>query len=266
MELVNSVILGIIQGVTEFLPISSTGHLIIFRDISNTQFSYSLAFDAILQLATTLAILFYFRIKIWHLIKNFVLLIAGKKIDEVQKTIILAIGVGTIPAVVFGLLAEDYMETIFRNSFFVAFGLIFGSIVMFLADYFYKANKKLTIWNSVVIGLFQSLALIPGMSRSGMSISGGLFVGLSKEEAVNFSFILAIPVLLGTGLKKIFDLGSSGLLASLSLELIVGSIVAFIFGLLAIKFLVSFLKRNNFNLFIYYRLILALIIIAVVLI
>ncbi len=263
MELINSFLLGLIQGVTEFLPISSSGHLIIFRDITNTQFDYGLAFDAVLQFATTLAILVYFRKDVINLIKNTFKLMKNKLDNKSDKILIFSIILGTIPAVILGFLLEEMMDTIFRNSLLVAGTLVFGAFIMYLADKFSNENKKLTIKNSIVIGFFQSLALIPGMSRSGMTISGGLLMGLSREMAIRFGFLLALPVLLGSGFKKIIDLGERGLLNSIGFEILIGSISAFIFGLLAINFLVNYLINNSFSIFIYYRLILALIIVSI---
>jgi undecaprenyl-diphosphatase len=263
MEILISILLGFIQAVTEFLPISSSGHLIIFRDITNTQFEYGLSFDAVLQFATTLAVLVYFRRDIWRLIKSFCLMCRGKLEEKSDKVLIFAIIIGTIPAVVFGFLLEDLMDTTFRNSLLVAGTLILGAIIMYLADKFSKQDREVNIKNGLIIGFFQSLALIPGMSRSGMTISGGLLMGLKREVAIRFSFILAIPVLLGSGAKKILDLQSAGLLNSLGLELIFGAITAFIFGLLAIQFLITYLKNNSFQIFIWYRLVLAAIIVIV---
>ena len=265
MDILNSVLLGIIQGLTEFLPISSSGHLILARDLTNTQFSYGLAFDSILQLATTIAILVFFRKDIYKLIKSFFNFFSSKEpVDKKQKILIWSIIVGTIPAIILGFFLEDIMDTAFRNSLLVSLTLVLGSIVMFLADRVSKNNTgDLTIKKSIIIGLFQSLALIPGMSRSGMTISGGLFANIKREEAIRFSFLLAIPVLLGSGIKKIIDLGTSDILSSIGFELLVGSLVSFIVGLLAIKFLISYLKNHNFNIFIYYRLILAFLILVI---
>jgi len=259
----NSILLGFVQAVTEFLPISSSGHLIIFRDLTNTQVGYGLAFDSVLQLATTLSVVVYFRKDIYRLIKSGFLMLAGKLKDTDDKIMIWGIIIGTTPAVFFGFLLEDSMDTIFRNSLLVAGTLVLGAGVMYLADRFSRQDREITIKNSLMIGLFQSLALVPGMSRSGMTISGGLFLGLKREVAIRFSFLLAIPVLLGSGLKKMMDLGSSGLLESVGGELIVGSVVAFVVGLIVIRFLITYLKNNSFKLFIYYRLILAVFIVVV---
>jgi undecaprenyl-diphosphatase len=250
MEILNAIILGSVQGLTEFIPISSSGHLILAREILGiTPNINDLGFDAILQLATTLAVLIYF-------FKDFISLWKNRK-DKKEKVLLWAIIVGTIPAVVLGLLLEDYMETVFRHSGIIIWTLIGGAAIMYLAEILSKQNKELSARNGFIIGIFQSLALIPGMSRSGMTISGGLFMGLSREKATRFSFMLALPVLLGSGFKKILDLGASGVLSSLGTELIIGSIFAFIVGLAAIHFLITYLKNNTLKVFVWYRLVLA---------
>jgi undecaprenyl-diphosphatase len=264
MEIVNSVILGIIQGATEFIPVSSSGHLILMRDLLNMEVEYSLAFDAVLQLATTFAVLVYFRKDIFNLAKNFFKFISGKFVDATELILLKAVMLGTIPAVVIGLLLEDSMETIFRSSFLVALSLIVGGLIMFFAERFAKQNSELNIKKGIGVGFFQALALIPGFSRSGMTISGGLFLGLKREEATRFAFIMAFPVLLGAGMKKLLDLGGSGVLDSVGVELFAGSLASFIVGLLAIHFLVTFLKKNTMNAFVVYRFALAILVLILV--
>jgi len=267
MEIVNSVILGIIQGATEFIPVSSSGHLILMRDLLNMEVEYSLAFDAVLQLATTFAVLVYFRKDIFNLAKNFFKFISGKFVDAKELILLKAVILGTIPAVVIGLLIEDLMETIFRNSFLVAMSLIVGGFIMFFAEKFAKKieqKKDLSVKRGIGIGFFQALALVPGFSRSGMTISGGLFLGLKREDATRFAFVLAFPVLLGAGLKKLLDLGSTGLLDSVGIELFAGSLASFLVGILAIHFLVTFLKKHTLNAFVIYRFALAIIVLLLV--
>lgn len=234
--MIHALILGLVQGLTEFIPVSSSGHLIIVREFLVIH-GNDLAFDAILQLATILAVLVYFWKDLWGLLYDW------KKL----KIIIIA----TIPAVVFGLLLEKYMETVFRNVLLVAIMLAVGSFIMLLSEYFSTKDKTLTLKNGFIIGLFQCLALVPGMSRSGMTISGGLFIGLSREEATRFSFLLSFPIILGSGLKKLLDIPHVD--ASLS----VAFIVSFIVGLGAIHFLIKFLKHHSLRLFAWYRILLA---------
>jgi undecaprenyl-diphosphatase len=257
MNLIFTIILGVVQGLTEFLPVSSSGHLILFRSFLDFEGNYGLAVDAVLQLATTFAILIYFHKDILEIIKK----LFTKKKSLANDITLLKIIIASVPVIIVGLLLEDYMETIFRNPLLVAGTLIIGSVIMLLAEKIYKNTKNLNLKNSLIVGLFQVLALVPGMSRSGMTISGGLFAGLSRETATRFSFIVALPVLLGSGLKKLIDLGEVGYINSHALELFAGAAFSFVVGLLAIHFLVQFLKKYKMNIFAYYRIALAVVII-----
>ena len=205
MSILVAMILGFIEGATEFLPVSSSGHLIIARQIFGINTAGGLSFDAVLQLATSLALLVYFWRDIWNLAISFFDWIRGREVSDGQKTLIKVIILGTIPAVIFGLLLEKKMDTVFRNIHLVALTLILGSILFWIAERFAKQNKVLNLGRGIAVGFFQCLALVPGVSRSGATISGGLLLGLSKEEAVRFSFLLSIPVLFGSGLKKLFE-------------------------------------------------------------
>ena len=268
-EIASVIILGIVQGLTEFLPISSSGHLIFFREFLSIQQTNDLAFDAVLQLATTLAVFVYFRNDILQYIENFFLIITkkGDLVQKKDKILLYAIVVGTIPGVIAGLMLESSMETIFRNSALVAFSLIFGALVMLAAEKVValRVIKKdeLTVKKGLLIGCFQALALVPGFSRSGMTISGGLFSGLSREAATRFSFLLAFPILVGSGAKKIIDLAQEGVLLSSGLELLAGSVAAFVVGIIAIHFLLSYLKNNTLHVFIWYRIALAIVILVI---
>ena len=265
MNIFDSIVLGIVQGLTEFLPISSSGHLIFFRDILGWHTSSDLSFDAILQLATGLAIIVYFWKDIFRLINSFFKIITKKETEEKDKTIIFSIIIGTIPAIIVGIFLEKYMETVFRSSLLVAFVLIIGSLVMYLAEKFSTKNKELSVRKGFYIGLFQCLALVPGFSRSGATISGGLFLGLTREESARFSFLLSIPIILGSGLKKTFELWSSGQFSTEGIYILIAAITAFLVGLLAIKFLINFLKKYSLKVFICYRIVLAILIIILML-
>jgi len=260
MDILTSILLGVIQGLTEFIPISSSGHLILTREVLAIQSELDLAYDAVLQLATSIAILVYFRFDILRLTKSALDYIRGRSIENTDKIMILALISGTIPAVILGLLLEDYMETSFRSAELVAWTLIAGSAIMFFAEKFAKQVGTISIKKGFIIGLFQSLALIPGMSRSGMTIAGGLFMGLTREGAARFSFLLGFPIIFGSGIKKLFDIGVTGELAVLALPLILGALSAFIVGILAIHFLLKFLKTHSLNIFIVYRVVLAMLI------
>jgi undecaprenyl-diphosphatase len=256
-----AIILGFVEGATEFIPISSSGHLIIARKLLGV-YSGGLSFDAVLQLATSCALLVYFWKDILRIIKtawNFVL---RKPIEKTEKILLTTIIIGTIPAVIFGLLLEKEMDTIFRNVHLVALTLILGSLLFWFAHKVGKKDKILSVGRGIAVGFFQCLALIPGVSRSGATISGGLIAGLSQEEATRFSFLLSIPILFGAGLKKLFEVRHEIFSTGYGSSLFLGSLVAFVTGLIAINFLIKYLKTHNLNLFIWYRIVLAVIILA----
>ncbi len=262
MTNVVAIILGFIEGATEFIPVSSSGHLIIARKLLGTNLVGGLAFDAILQLATTLALLVYFWKDIANLIKIAYSWLMGDILMIKDKVMLKAIVFGTIPAVVFGVFLESKMDTVFRNIDLVAITLILGSILMFVAQRYAISHideeAPLTFGKGMMIGFFQCLALVPGISRSGATISGGLFAKLGKEEAVRFSFLLSIPILLGAGLKKLFEVRHELFGAGFGMPILVGSIVAFTTGLVAINFLIKYLKNHDLNIFIIYRIVLSL--------
>lgn len=263
MEIIKSIILGAVQGLTEFLPISSSGHLIFMRDILGVGQQNGLAFDAVLQLATTLAIVVYFRKEVITLAETLYKLLFKIEVGSEQKKMFWFVTYATAPAVIFGLLFENMMETLFRNSILVAIMLIVGSAIMYFSERHAKHHAELSNKKSFYLGLFQSLALIPGMSRSGMTISGGLFLGLKREVAVRMSFVMAVPILLGSGVKKFLDLLSGGGFSAVGVSLFFGSLTAFVVGMLAIHFLIRFLKNNSMRFFVWYRVLLAIVILVI---
>ena len=253
MNYLVAIILGFVEGVTEFLPISSSGHLIIVRQMLGVNDFGGLTFDAVLQLSATLAVVVYFWKDILYLLITGFNLIRKNPVDIKERSLFYSILIGTIPAVIFGLLLETYMESVFRNVHLVALTLILGSILFWVAQKVATKDKELSLGRGIAIGFFQCLALIPGVSRSGATISGGLILGLSQEESVRFSFLLSIPILLGAGLKKVFDVRHDLFTSAFGSPLLVGSIVAFITAILAINFLIRYLRNNNLDIFIWYR-------------
>ena len=255
MTILHAIILGVIEGLTEFIPVSSSGHLRLVHTFLGVT-EHDLAVDAVLQMGTIFAVLVYFRKELWSLFVTFLKLITRKDIEEKEKNLLLAVIIGTIPAVVLGLLLETYISTTFRSSYVLVIGLLCGSALLFFAERIVRTSfVSITPKKGLLLGLFQSLALVPGISRSGATISGGLFLGLSREEATRFSFLLSFPIIVGAGLKEFLDLRH--VTGGISLSLGIGSCVAFIVGLLSIHVLIRYLRTHNLNIFIYYRIILA---------
>lgn len=259
MTLLETIILGAVQGITEFLPISSTGHLVLARSFFDMVGNNALAFDAVLHLATVAAVLVYFRQDIINLFNATLRVLGRLPVNERDITLVKALVVATIPAVLLGLLLESYMETLFRNPLLVATVLVLGSLLFMYAEWRYinsVQNNEMNIKKGLLIGLFQTLALIPGMSRSGSCIAGGMILGLTREEATRFSFLLALPVLGGAGSKKLLELLVSS--EPIAWPLVgVGALTAFIVGLVAIHFMITFLRKHTLWPFIWYRVVLA---------
>lgn len=257
MDIFPLIALGVIQGLTEFLPVSSTGHLILFREVFALSTEHGLAIDAVLHLATALAVLVYFRNDILRLAQALVRWTRGKNIERDDRILILALIIGTIPAVIAGLTFEGALSGAFRTPALVAYALIAGSVLFFVAERLAKQTGTLTVSKGFFIGLYQMVALIPGVSRSGATISGGLLLGLTREQSARFAFLLSFPVILGAGMIKFLELGSIGVLETSGGALLAGAGAAFVSGLVAIYGLLRFLKNNTLDIFIVYRLVLA---------
>jgi undecaprenyl-diphosphatase len=262
MEYLSSIILGVVQGLTEFLPISSSGHLILAREVLHLNTDLGLSFDAVLQLATSIAVLVYFRRDFLALLVSFFRLLGGRAVEQNQKILFLALVLGTIPAVIAGLFLERQMETVFRSATLVAAMLLLGSLLFYIAEKVAKQNSPLSARKGIIIGLFQCLALIPGFSRSGVTISGGLLLGLTREEAAKFGFLLSFPIIFGSGFFKLVELIRGGSLGTIGAPLLLGSLVSFVVGIGVIHFLLRYLRTHTLSIFIYYRVALALLVLA----
>jgi len=273
MGVIEAIILGVVQGLTEFLPISSSGHLILVREFFGFDGVGALAFDAVLHFATALAVAAYFWKDILRLANSAVHLAMRRSVERVEKHMLMALAIATVPAVIFGVLLESLMEDAFRNTLLVAGTLAAGSLIMFFAEKWHVSRIRIigetdapTPPRAFTIGLFQSLALVPGMSRSGMAISGGMLMGLSREDSARFAFLLAVPLLLGAGGKKLLELGTNGSLFSDTAALAAGAASAFIVGMLVVHYLLKFLRNNSLMVFVWYRLALAALVLVFVLI
>ncbi len=259
MDIVASIILGFVQGITEFLPVSSTGHLVLLHIVLGVEDVSSLAFDAILHLATALAVIVYFFDELFMLLQAVLRTLGRLPVNEKDILIVKALLIGTIPAVIGGFFLESYMDLLFRNPILVAIILILGSLLFMYAEYVYDNNfhtGNIDTGTGFKIGLFQMLALIPGMSRSGVTISGGMILGLNRSEATRFSFLLALPVILGAGAKKMLELLSSSVEVAW-VPVGIGAGVSFLVGLCAIHFMVTYIKNHSLWPFIWYRITLA---------
>ena len=261
MTIIQSIVLGIVQGLGEFLPISSSAHIVIVPWLFNWE-DPGLSFDVALHLCTLFAVLFYFW-KDWiRLIKSFFASLSERKIgDDVDRRLVWFILIASVPGAAIGYLFEKQAETIFRNPWLIAIMMIFMGGVLFYIDR--KSSKKnpmskITLVDSLIIGISQALAIIPGVSRSGATITAALWRNLDRESAARFSFLLSTPIIAGAGLLKIKAILNSGL----DITSITGILFSTLFGFLSIKYLLKFVQTRSYDLFVYYRLIFGLIVLA----
>lgn len=275
MNIIEAIILGILQGFTEFLPISSTGHLTVAGKlmslISPEAPEQWTSFIAVIQLGTLISILIYFRKDLWNISKDFLIENLKEKKSFSNQSFNSRTGwliiIGTIPVVVIGLLFKDIIEgSLTKNLYVISASLIGLAIILAVAEKtarFRKEMKDITILDSLIIGFAQAFALIPGSSRSGTTITGGLFVGLNRESAARFSFLLSVPAILASGLLQLYE-ALKFIDSSMALNLIVSTIFSAISGYAAIDFLLKYLRKNTTFVFIYYRIALGLIIIILI--
>ncbi len=268
MDIFEAILLGIIQGLTEFLPISSTGHLTVAGKlmglISSEHPEHWTSFIAVIQLGTLLAVLIYFRTDLINIVRDFVVdnLLSRKKYADqtVNSRLGWQIIIGSIPVVIIGLGFKDYIEGAFTKNLYVISGsLIFFGLLLAFAEKvgkFKKEMENITWKDALLIGLFQSFALIPGSSRSGTTITGGLFGGLKRDVAARFSFLLGIPAILGSGLLEFYQ-SLEYLSGDAAVNLAVATLVSAISGYFAIDFLIKYLKKHSTNVFVIYRLAIA---------
>ena len=261
MDILEILILGFVQGIAEFLPISSSAHLIIFRDIfgigSGMSANMNLTFDIALHFGTLLAIgVFFFKDFIKMIQKGFT---KGVKDDDGK--ILWYLVAATIPAAIVGVLFEEAIENVVRSNYVViAIALAVMGIIIYLADKFSKETKtikKITLKDAILVGCSQVFALIPGFSRSGTTIAAGRVLGLDRESAAKFSFFLSAPVVLGAVCLQLIKGTAFSVIAANLGTFILGILVSFVIGLLCIKYLLKYLQKHNFKIFMIYRVVLA---------
>lgn len=267
MDLLQAVVLGLIQGLGEFLPISSSGHLVLVPQIFHWP-DQGLAFDVALHFGTLLALLAYF----WHdwlqilrgsylMRQTYALMVERKREffvwQEVRQDLLFIILVATVPGVVAGMVLAEVVEAQFRQPLLVAQALALGALILLVADRGgrkkVKQTKKISLGTGLLIGLAQALAVVPGLSRSGMTISAGLLAGFDRPLAARFSFLLATPIILGATIKEF----PRAMEAGGDFHLLTGVLAAALSGYVAIKYLLRYVENRNYGIFVIYRLVLA---------
>ncbi|OPZ93744.1 MAG: Undecaprenyl-diphosphatase [Firmicutes bacterium ADurb.Bin419] len=279
MEIIKAIILGIIEGITEWLPISSTGHMILADEFIKLNMSdkFKEMFFVVIQLGAILAVILLYWNKLFPISLKRNLHVQKDKVNLWEKILLhikkdtvdlwMKVIVAILPAALIGIPFDDKIDELFYNYKTVTATLIIYGVLFILLEKRNKTKKslinnfdKLSYKTAAIIGVFQVLALIPGTSRSGATILGAILIGCSREIAAEFSFFLAIPIMFGASLLKVVKFG----LAFTGMEfaiLVTGMIVAFIISILAIKFLVGYIKKNDFTAFGYYRIVLGLLVV-----
>lgn len=267
MEILQPIILGALQGLSEFLPISSSAHLILTPWLFGWA-DQGLAFDVALHWGTLFAVVAYFYKDIWSMAKGFVNSLMPSRRDfhhNPYQKLAWLVFTATIPAALLGKLFEDQVSTALRNPLLIAFTSAIMGILLYVGDKYGPKIKnvlEVVLPDAVIIGLAQALAIIPGFSRSGSTITAGLFLGFTRKDAAKFSFLMSVPIILGAGLLKIPEIMSLSQTGSLFL----GFASSAVFGFLAIKYMLRYISSRSFAIFTWYRLLLAGLIVIIYLI
>lgn len=244
---IQALFLGILQGATEFLPVSSSGHLVIFPALFNWP-QPSLAMDVVLHLGTLVAILIFFRRELWALFLAAWESLRARSLADPQARLAWAIALGTIPAALIGFLLEDTVEALFAQPK-VAAGFLLGTAALLVVSELLgnrlKALDALSWRDALLIGLAQTLAILPGLSRSGATIAAGLLLGYRRDDAARFSFYLAVPIVLGGGLYQVLKIARDGLGAAEAVPMALGFMAAGVTGFASIAGLLALVRRRN---------------------
>jgi undecaprenyl-diphosphatase len=258
--IIQALVMGVVQGLTEFLPISSSGHLVIVPYLFgwDDAFLTSLEYTVMLHIGTMVALLVYFRADWLRIVPAGFATIRDRSFaGDPDRRLAWLLVAATIPAAIAGLLLGDVIETEFRDVGLVALMLVVGGVILWAADHIGALTRRIddiTFPSAVIIGVAQALALIPGISRSGISISAGRLLGLERESAARFSFLMATPITIGAIVFEARSLatGEAGVTVDL-LPLIVGMVAALVAGLAAIHFMLQYLRTRSLDIFVWYR-------------
>jgi undecaprenyl-diphosphatase len=262
VDFINAIILGLVQGLTEFLPISSSAHIRIVGELLGTGTDPGAAFTAIIQLGTEAAVVVYFAGDLGRIISRWFLSLFGRiPRNDPDAKMGWYIIFGSIPIVVLGVLFQTQIETVLRSLWVIAATMIIFGILLGVADYVgakKRRLKDLTVPHATIYGFAQALALIPGVSRSGGTITAGLFMGYERRAAARYSFLLAIPAVLGSGFYELYKTikNPTGGVPEVfgPAETAVATVVAFVVGLLVIVFFMNYISKRSFLPFVIYRL------------
>ncbi|RPH92724.1 MAG: undecaprenyl-diphosphate phosphatase [Calditrichaeota bacterium] len=266
MQIVKAVILGIVQGITEFLPVSSSGHLVLAKHLLQLQ-EQGIEFEVFLHFGTLLAVLTVFRKDIMNLIAGFFSLFTPQFYHDGMQSrfrsdayfrLLVFIVLASVPAGVVGLLFEDQIEAFFSQPRLTSINLIITAVILTLTLLARKNSRELSLKNTFIMGIAQAVAILPGISRSGSTISAGLYQGVKSEEAARFSFLLAVPAILGATLLHALKMIEAGFSGEQFMALAIGMAAAYLAGLLAIESMLALVRRGKLFYFAPYCLILGI--------
>ena len=269
LELIGAIFLGIVQGLTEFLPVSSSGHLLLGQYfLGLDQDRFGLSFDAAIHTGTVLAVVSFFWRDLLRMAAAFVRSLRSPSFADRDQRMAYLILVACIPAGVVGLMFQNFFEEEVRSPWLVAFNLVLVGALFIVGEAFGRKTRtsdKLGFKEALGIGLAQTAALFPGVSRSGATITIGLFLGLRRDEAARFSFLMSVPITAAAALLSLIDAFGSGIDANDVLLFLVGSITSGVVGYLAIRFLLDYLAGHSLLVFAYYRFALAAVVVVLLL-
>jgi undecaprenyl-diphosphatase len=264
-EIIKAVVLGIIQGLSEFLPISSTAHLRIIPSFFGWK-DIGAAYTAVIQIGTMIAIIIYFWKDLYNMFFSFIASVKEKSyMSKLDTRLLFMVCIGTIPIMIFGYLFKDIIRTELRNIYIIAADMVVFSLIIYAGERYTKKTasiEKLSLTDSIIIGFFQALALIPGTSRSGSTMTGAFLRNMDRESAARYSFLLSIPAVLISGLYELYSERASLFVSEARIEsLIIATIVSGVVGYISIWFIRAYLKKHSLMLFIVYRILFGLLII-----
>lgn len=271
LELIEAIFLGVVQGLTEFLPVSSSGHLLLGQYfLGMDQERFGLTFDAAIHTGTVLAVIIFFWRDLLRMLGAFFRSLRGPNFEERDQRMAYLILVATIPAGIVGLLFSNFFENngVVRSPWLVAFNLVLVGALFIVGETVGRQSRtadKLGFKEALGIGLAQTVALFPGVSRSGGTITVGLFLGLRRDEAARFSFLMSVPITAAAALLSLVDAFGSGIGAGDALLFVVGSVTSGVVGYLAIRFLLNYLVGHSLRVFSYYRFALAAVVVVLLL-
>jgi undecaprenyl-diphosphatase len=269
LELLEAIFLGIVQGLTEFLPVSSSGHLLLSQHfLGMDQGRFGLSFDAAIHTGTVLAVVWFFRGDLYSMARAFLYSLPRPDFENAEVRMAYLILVATVPAALIGFFFEEFFATEVRSPWVVVFNLVFVGALFLVAEAVGRkteAASKLGPLGAFGVGLAQAAALVPGVSRSGATITCGLFLGLRREEAARFSFLMSVPVTAAAAGLSLAEAAGEGMGSHEALMFLAGSVSSGVVGYLAIRFLLRFLANHTLRVFAYYRFALAAVVAVVLL-